>query len=88
MLKVDELEDKPDIIVLDPPRDGIHPKAISKIIDFSPNKFIYVSCKPSSLIRDLPFFIANGYKIEKVQPVDMFAGTPHVETIVALYKKD
>ncbi|OHW63404.1 23S rRNA (uracil-C(5))-methyltransferase RlmCD [Andreesenia angusta] len=86
MEKVNELSDKPDIIVLDPPRDGIHPKAIHKIIDFKPETFVYVSCKPSSLERDLPVFKERGYKAEKVQCVDMFPMTPHVETVVKLYK--
>lgn len=85
--KVEELKDKPDIIILDPPREGIHPKAINKIIDFKPDTFIYVSCKPTSLKKDLPIFLDNGYRISKVQCVDMFPHTPHVETIVLLQKK-
>lgn len=88
MLKVNEIDDKPDIIILDPPRDGIHPKAIGKIIDFKPEEFVYVSCKPSSLVRDLPIFIERGYKVEKVQCVDMFPYTPHVETVVLITKKN
>ena len=88
MLKVNEIGDKPDIIILDPPRDGIHPKAIGKIIDFKPEEFVYVSCKPSSLVRDLPIFIERGYKVEKVQCVDMFPYTPHVETVVLITKKN
>ncbi len=87
MQKVNEIEIKPDIIVLDPPREGIHPKAIHKIIDFIPEEFVYVSCKPSSLVRDLPVFIERGYRVKKVQCVDMFPYTPHVETIVCLQKK-
>ena len=86
--KIDELEDKPDIIVLDPPREGIHPKAIQKIIDYKPETFIYISCKPTSLAKDLPVFLENGYKVEKVQCVDMFPMTPHVETCVLLSHKN
>lgn len=56
---VDELEDKPDFIVLDPPRDGIHPKAIQKIIDFGVEQMVYISCKPTSLARDLEVFEAK-----------------------------
>lgn len=82
--KIDELDDIPDIIVLDPPREGIHPKAIQKIIDYKPETFIYISCKPTSLEKDLPVFLENGYKITKVQCVDMFPMTPHVETIVLM----
>lgn len=84
--KIDELEDKPEIIVLDPPREGIHPKAIEKIINYKPETFIYISCKPTSLIKDLPFFLDNGYKVEKVQCVDMFPMTPHVETVILLQR--
>ncbi len=86
MEKIDELVGKPDLIILDPPRAGIHPKAIHKIIDFRPSKFIYVSCKPTSLANDLPIFTENGYKITKVQCVDMFPHTMHVETIVLLQR--
>ena len=82
--KIDELEDKPDIIVLDPPREGIHPKAIQKIIDYMPETFIYISCKPTSLENDLPHFLDNGYKVVKVQCVDMFPMTPHVESIILM----
>lgn len=85
--KIDELEDKPEIIVLDPPRDGIHPKALKKIIDYKPETFIYVSCKPTSMTKDIPEFLAAGYKVKKVQCVDMFPMTPHVETVVLMSRK-
>ena len=84
LVKIDELNDKPEIIVLDPPREGIHPKAIQKIIDYKPETFIYISCKPTSLAKDLPIFLQNGYKVEKVQCVDMFPMTPHVESIILM----
>lgn len=84
LTKVDELHDKPDIIVLDPPRDGIHPKAIQKIINFGAKELLYISCKPTSLARDLPILKEAGYKVEKVLCVDMFPNTPHVETVVKL----
>ena len=86
--KIDELNDKPDIIVLDPPREGIHPKAIQKIIDYKPETFIYISCKPTSLEKDLPVFLDNGYKVTKVQCVDMFAMTVHVECVIGMQRKD
>lgn len=85
---IDDIKDKPDMIVLDPPRDGIHPKAIDKIIDFGVNKIVYVSCKPTSLARDIEIFEARGYKVKKVCCVDMFPGTGHVETVVLLSRKD
>ena len=83
---VDELRDKPDTIILDPPRDGIHPKAIEKIINFGVERIVYVSCKPTSLARDLEIFLAHGYRVEKIGCVDMFPGTVHVETVVLLSK--
>ena len=89
VLKVlDEIVQKPDFIILDPPRDGLHPKAILKIINYGVDRLLYISCKPTSLVRDLEIFLQNGYIVEKVQCVDMFPGTVHVETIVALHRKD
>ncbi|MCT4542368.1 MAG: 23S rRNA (uracil(1939)-C(5))-methyltransferase RlmD [Vallitalea sp.] len=85
---IDELKDKPDIIVLDPPRDGIHPKALKKIIDFGVDKIVYVSCKPTSLVRDLDVFLENGYEVDRVRCVDMFPHTVHVECCVKLIRKD
>ena len=84
--KVDELEDKPDLIIVDPPRDGIHPKAIGKIIGFGAPEIVYVSCKPTSLARDLEIFQQEGYKVEKVKLMDMFPRTVHVETVCLLSK--
>lgn len=81
---VDELKDKPDFIVLDPPRDGIHPKAIQKIIDFGVEKMVYISCKPTSLARDLEVFRAAGYQVERGKCVDMFPNTGHVECVVLM----
>ena len=87
VLKVlDEIEEKPDFIVLDPPRDGIHPKALPKIIDYGVNQMVYISCKPTSLARDLEMFLARGYRVEKVCCVDQFCQTVHVETVVLLSK--
>ena len=83
---VDELEEKPDLIVLDPPRDGIHPKAIGKILNFGVERMVYVSCKPTSLARDLEAIQAAGYKVEKVCCVDMFPYTANTETVVLLSK--
>lgn len=87
VLKVlDTIEEKPDLIILDPPRDGIHPKALTKIIDYGVDRIVYISCKPTSLARDLAVFEASGYKMEKAVAVDMFPGTVHVETVVLLSK--
>ena len=81
---IDEIEDKPDMIILDPPRDGINPKALQKIIDFGVNNLVYISCKPTSLARDLEMLQEQGYRVEKACAVDMFPNTVHVETVVLL----
>lgn len=86
---IDTIEEKPDYIVLDPPRDGIHPKALEKIIRYNVPQMVYISCKPTSLARDLEVLQARGYKVKKVQCVDMFPSTGNVETVVKLsLKKD
>lgn len=88
VLKVlDDIEEKPDLIILDPPRDGIHPKALPKIIAYGVPKIVYISCKPTSLARDLEVFIKEGYVVKRVCAVDMFPGTAHVETVCLLSKK-
>ena len=87
VLKVlDEISEKPDFIILDPPRDGIHPKAIHKIIDYGVDRMIYISCKPTSLVRDLEVFLERGYVVEKATCVDQFPWTANVETICLLSK--
>ena len=83
---LDEIEEKPDVIVLDPPRDGIHPKALPKILDYGVDTIVYISCKVTSLARDLEMMQARGYRVVKAVAVDQFVNTVHVET-VALLKK-
>ncbi len=83
---IDDLEEKPDLIVLDPPRDGIHPKALPKIIDFGVDRLVYISCKPTSLARDLVMLQERGYKVDKVCCVDMFPNTGGIETVCLLSK--
>jgi len=85
VLKVlDDVEDKPDVIILDPPRDGIHPKAIDKIIDYGVDRILYISCKPTSLARDLEIFLERGYVVERACCVDQFPWTANVETVCIL----
>lgn len=85
VLKVlDEIEEKPDFIILDPPRDGVHPKALKKIIQYGVEKLVYISCKPTSLVRDLEVFLENGYIVEKAVAVDQFPWTANVEVIVKI----
>ena len=89
VLKVlDEIEDKPDLIILDPPRDGINPKALRKIIGYGVKYMIYVSCKPTSLARDLEMLQENGYIMSRAVAVDQFPWTNHVETVVGLQRVD
>ena len=83
---IDDVEEKPDFIVLDPPRDGIHPKALEKIINYGVPKMVYISCKPSSLARDIEILVAGGYRVERVKCVDMFPNTVHVETVCLLQR--
>ncbi len=88
VLKVlDGIEEKPDFIILDPPRDGIHPKALRKIIDYGVERLVYISCKPTSLVRDLEVFLEKGYEVERAVAVDQFPWTANVETIVLLSYK-
>ena len=85
VLKVlDDITEKPDFIILDPPRDGIHPKALPKIINYGVERIVYISCKPTSLVRDLAVFLENGYRLEKATAVDQFPWTANVETVVLL----
>lgn len=83
---LDEIEEKPDVIILDPPRDGIHPKALDKIIRYGVEHILYISCKPTSLARDLEVFLAKGYQVERAVAVDQFPWTANVETVVLLSK--
>jgi 23S rRNA (uracil1939-C5)-methyltransferase len=73
-------------MILDPPRDGIHPKAIGKLIGFGVGHIVYVSCKPTSLARDLAIFMQAGYRPERCCSVDMFPSTANVETVALLTK--
>lgn len=85
---LDDIEEKPDVIVLDPPRDGIHPKALPKILDYGVDTIVYISCKVTSLARDLAMFQARGYEVVKAVAVDQFCETVHVETVCLLSRKD
>lgn len=85
---LDDIEEKPDVIVLDPPRDGIHPKALPKILDYGVDTIVYISCKVTSLARDLAMFQARGYEVVKAVAVDQFCETVHVETVCLLSRKE
>lgn len=78
----------PDVLVLDPPRDGIHPKTLPQIIDINAPVLIYVACKPKSLVRDLPQLLAAGYVLREITAMDMFPRTPHVEAVALLTRDE
>lgn len=83
-----QINHKPTILITDPPRAGIDPSALRKILELDVNKWVYVSCNPTTLARDLATIVADGrYMIRAVQPVDMFPQTYHTETIVALHRQ-
>ena len=84
---LDTIEERPDYIILDPPRDGIHPKALTKIINYGVDRIVYISCKPTSLARDLEVFLENGYEVKRACCVDMFPGTGQVETVVLIARE-
>lgn len=84
---IDELEEVPDLIMLDPPRDGVHPKALEKIADFGVDRLVYIACKPTSLARDLEILQRRGYRVERIGCVDLFPFTYHIETICKLVRK-
>lgn len=88
MKVLDTITEQPDFIMLDPPRDGIHPKALERIINYGVERMVYISCKPTSLQRDLEVLQARGYRVEKVACVDMFPATVHVESVVLMSRKD
>lgn len=84
---LDEITVKPDLIVLDPPRDGVHPKALQQILGYGVKHLVYISCKPTSLVRDLEPIQDAGYCLEKACCVDMFPATTGVETVCLLTLK-
>ena len=84
---LDEIEEKPDVIVLDPPRDGIHPKALPKILNYGVERIVYISCKMTSLARDLEMMQLAGYRVEKMAAVDQFCETVHCEVVCSMVRK-
>ncbi len=74
----------PDVVIVDPPRAGLHPRTIRDMLKLSPGRIIYISCNPSTQARDVSLLCRDAYRLEKIQPVDMFPHTPHVENIVLL----
>ena len=84
---LDEVKEKPDFIILDPPRDGVSPKALKRVLSYGVKDIVYIACKPTSLVRDIPEFEEAGYRVKKVCLCDMFPETLHVETVCLLSRK-
>ena len=78
---------KPDLLIIDPPRGGMHPKTVKAILALAPQKIVHVSCNPTTLARDLAVLCENDYVLTKVQPVDMFPHTAHIEVVVQMVRK-
>lgn len=83
---IDLVSDKPDLIIVDPPRDGINPKVLDKILDFGVKQIVYISCKPTSLARDLKIMDEKGYKLVKASCVDQFPFTRNIESVCLISK--
>ncbi len=77
---------KPDAIIVDPPRSGMHVNTVNDIIKLSPQKIVYVSCNPATQVRDIKLLVEAGYKLTKIRPVDMFPHSYHIENVVLLSK--
>lgn len=78
---------QPDVIILDPPRGGMHPKTVRAVLALKPEKIVHISCNPTTLARELQEFCQTDYKLTKVQPVDMFPHTAHVEVVAQLVRR-
>ena len=75
---------KPNIVIVDPPRPGLHPNTVKNLIRLSPEKIIYVSCNPATMARDIEILVSEKYSIADLQPIDMFPHTPHIECVATL----
>ena len=84
---LDGIEEKPDVIVLDPPRAGVHPKAFEKILNYGVNQIVYISCNPRSLVENLSFAQGHGYRVISIKAFDNFPFTKHVETVCLMSRK-
>ena len=77
---------RPDVLIIDPPRGGMHPKTVTAVQRLSPERIVHVSCNPATLARDVRLLCNGGYWLERLQPLDMFPQTCHVETVVKLVR--
>jgi 23S rRNA (uracil1939-C5)-methyltransferase len=76
----------PDVIIVDPPRNGMHQNTAEDVIKINPKKIVYVSCNPATQVRDIKLLINGGFKLIKIRPVDMFPHTYHIENVALLTK--
>lgn len=88
MVAMAEKGQKMDVVFMDPPRAGSDEKFLSSVVKLGPKKVVYISCNPVTLERDLKYMVKHGYEVKKIQPVEMFPFTEHVETVVLMSKKD
>lgn len=86
MVEMAKAGEKADLVIMDPPRAGSDERFMNSVITLSPKKVVYVSCNPETLARDLRYFVRHGYSVRRIQPVDMFPHTNHVETVCMLRK--
>jgi len=86
MVEMSAAGEKADVVIMDPPRAGSDKRFMSSVVTLAPQKIVYVSCNPETLARDLNYFVKNGYRPRRIQPVDMFPHTDHVESVVLLCK--
>jgi 23S rRNA (uracil1939-C5)-methyltransferase len=75
---------RPEVVVVDPPRAGLHPRVVARVAELTPRRIVYVSCNPATLARDLRDFAQRGYELAEVRPFDMFPHTPHIECVARL----
>ena len=79
---------RPDVVVVDPPRAGLHPRVVARVAELGPSRIVYVSCNPATLARDLKDFAALGWRVSEVTPYDMFPHTPHIECVTRLERAE
>lgn len=87
MLQRASVGKRADVVIMDPPRAGSSKQFLSNLVKSAPDRVVYISCNPETQKRDLFFLVKNGYKVKKIQPVDMFPHTEHIETVVALKRQ-